>query len=506
VIGKVLRGERPAGLLYYLYGPGRHEEHTDPHIVAGWRVPAEVEPPVRPDGRRDFRYLSGLLQQTLAALGTGAPNRPVWHCVARAAPGDRALSDDEWAKVAAELMHRTGLAPYGQEDDAVRWVAIRHADDHIHIVATLARQDGRRPRLSNDYYRVREACLALEAQFGLRCTAPGDRTAPRRPTRAENEKARRRGRREAPRVALRRAVSAAAAAAASEEDFFALLQQAGVLVRKRFSTRNPGEVTGYSVAQPNDATSAGEPVWYGGGRLAADLTLPKLRRRWSGVDGVPAALGDRLTPQERAEIWAHVDRTTAQAAEQIRVLTAVGDPAAAADAAWAAADTLHVAASALGSRFVHQAASAYDRAARCQYGRIPARTPVGSNLRQAARLLSAAGFVGHDPTLKRAALITRLAALADAVTELREVQQRAFQAAAARQAAEWLYAAAGRPGGRLARQHAPSPVVTVLAGQAFPAPAQSAEPSAEETGRASPDRSQVKQQRPEQSRPRQPAR
>jgi hypothetical protein len=33
VIGKVLRGERPAGLIYYLYGPGKHEEHTDPHIV-----------------------------------------------------------------------------------------------------------------------------------------------------------------------------------------------------------------------------------------------------------------------------------------------------------------------------------------------------------------------------------------------------------------------------------------------------------------------------------------
>ena len=33
MIGKVLRGERPAGLIYYLYGPGKYEEHTDPHIV-----------------------------------------------------------------------------------------------------------------------------------------------------------------------------------------------------------------------------------------------------------------------------------------------------------------------------------------------------------------------------------------------------------------------------------------------------------------------------------------
>jgi hypothetical protein len=62
VIGKITtpRGERAEGLIYYLYGPGRHEEHTDPHIVAGWRHPAELEPPLRPDGSRDFRRLLGL--------------------------------------------------------------------------------------------------------------------------------------------------------------------------------------------------------------------------------------------------------------------------------------------------------------------------------------------------------------------------------------------------------------------------------------------------------------
>jgi hypothetical protein len=38
-------------------------------------------------------------------------------------------------------MDRVDLAPAGDEE-AVRWVAVRHADDHIHIVATLARADG----------------------------------------------------------------------------------------------------------------------------------------------------------------------------------------------------------------------------------------------------------------------------------------------------------------------------------------------------------------------------
>ena len=96
------------------------------------------------------------------------------------------------------------------------------------------------------------------------------------------------------------------------------------------------------------------------------------------------------------------------------------DPAAAADAAWAAADTLHAAAAALGSRMLRQAADAYDRAARAPYGRIPRPTPAGHSLRRAARLLSAAAFASHDRNLAQIALITRLAALADAVAELRK--------------------------------------------------------------------------------------
>jgi hypothetical protein len=470
VIGKVLRGERPAGLIYYLYGPGKHEEHTDPHIVTGWRHPAELEPPLRQGGRRDFRQLNGLLQQTLAALGTRAPARPVWHCVARTAPGDRMLSDDEWAQVAGEIMHRTGLAPRGEEDDAVRWVAIRHAEDHIHIVATLARQDGRRPRWSNDYYRVREACLAVEERFGLRRTAPGDRTAGARPTRAESEKTRRRGWQEAPRVTLRREVSTAAAAATSEQDFFARLRQAGVQVRLRFSTRNPGEVTGYSVALADDTTSTGEPIWYGGGKLAADLTLPKLHRRWGSTPNENTTPDSRLTSAERAAIWDHAARTASDATAQIRQLVASSNPVAAADAAWAAGDTLHAAAAVLGSRVIRQAAAAYDRAARAPYGRIPRPTPAGSNLRRAARLLSATALVCHDHTLAQVALIARLAALADAIAELRQSQQHAAQAAAARRAAEQLHAAAQGTGAHFSGYRERPTAATRVAAEAFPNP------------------------------------
>jgi len=431
------RGERVAGLIYYLFGPGRREEHTDPHLIAGWRHPAELEPPLRPDGRRDFRGLCGLLQQPHAALGPRGFARPVWHCAVRAAPEDRMLSDHEWAQIAGDIMHRTGLAPCGQEDDAVRWVAVRHGDDHIHIVAMLARQDGGKPRLSNERYRVREACRGAEERYGLRRTAPGDRTAARRPTRAEHEKTRRRGWPEPPRVTLRRAVSTAAAGAASENEFFGRLDRAGLLVRKRMSTRNPAEVTGYAVALPGDAAHSGGPVWFGGGKLAADLTWPKLCRRWEPARNPTAGI---FTAGERDAIWEHAAQAASNATAQIRTLT-MTNPVAAADAAWAAADTLHTAAAALGSRVLQQAADSYDRAARVPFGRTPRATPAGNDLRRAARLLGTAVAVTDDNALTLVKLVGRLAALAEAVAELRSAQQRAAQAVAARRAAEQLHAA-----------------------------------------------------------------
>jgi len=133
-----------------------------------------------------------LLEQAPAAVAGPGYDKLVWHCAVRAAPEDPMLSDAEWALIAERVMHRTGLAPAGDES-GVRWVAVRHAADHIHIVATLARQDGARPRIWGDYYRVREACQDAERRFGLRSTAPADRSAARRATRAETEQAARRG-------------------------------------------------------------------------------------------------------------------------------------------------------------------------------------------------------------------------------------------------------------------------------------------------------------------------
>ena len=97
-----------------------------------------------------------------------------------------------------------------------------------------------------------------------------------------------------------------------------------------------------------------------------------------------------------------------------------------------------MAAAALGSRILRQAADAYDRAARAPYGRIPRPSPAGNSLRRAARLLAAFAFITSDPSFRPIVLITRLAALAEAVAVLRQSQQRAAQAASALSAAERL--------------------------------------------------------------------
>ena len=552
MIGRVLkRGSNLAGLLYYLYGPGKACEHRNPHLVAGWRHPAELEPPLRPGGKRDFRRLTGLMEIPLAMLGDRAPADPVWHCAVRVAPGDPDLGDGAWMRIAAEIMDRTGLSRRGGEDEAVPWVAVHHGDNHIHIVAVLARHNSRRAHLHNEYYRIGEALRDLEAEYGLVAVARADRTAARRPGRAETRTAARAGQAEPSRVTLRRHLQAAAAAARSEPEFFAALARREVQVRLRHSDRDPAEVTGYAVGLPGHLTSAGQQVWFGGGKLAPDLTLPKLRRRWPEPDrhdgqragaggrgrlhghgltdgaaraalrretgrcaaaarseveffadldeagllvrlrddparpgraagyavslpGLAGRDGDQLwygghtlaphlalgalrrrwqagltgapptavdfTGADATDIFSYAAAAAAKAARQVRAAPGSDQ---AADIAWAAADVLTAAAEAVGSPELAGAADSFSRAARAPWGRIPASSPPGAELRTAAFLLTACIPAGSRRRIDRLALVRALAGLAIAVAEMRDAQRRLLQAAAARRAAADLTATAG---------------------------------------------------------------
>jgi hypothetical protein len=63
------------------------------------------------------------------------------------------------------------------------------------------------------------------------------------------------------------------------------LQERGYLVGLR---RAPsGDLLGYKLDRPGDVTAAGEPVFYSGSKLAPDLSLPRLRQRWTSTPATP---------------------------------------------------------------------------------------------------------------------------------------------------------------------------------------------------------------------------
>ncbi|MCA1222284.1 relaxase/mobilization nuclease domain-containing protein [Streptomyces sp. 8L] len=374
------RGKRTIGLLYYLYGPGKSEEHTDPHLVASWDHNA-------PDPGRDaaatLKKLQQLLDQPVETIDPSQrPEQHVWHLSVRNDATDRMLSDEEWGDVARRMVAAAGI-DNPETGAGCRWAAVRHADNHIHIVATLVREDGYKPDLDNDAHRLQAQARILEAELGLRRLGKGDGTAAKRPTRAEHHKAQRQGRERTAREELREAVRRAVAGARSDKEFFDRLAAAGLLVRKRVAPS--GDLLGYKVALPDDLNKDGEPVFYPGARLAPDLSLPRIRERWSGeAEDVPAARREKAI-RTRQVTPAAARRTTASAVWQAVLVVEHGEDAlAAADiaAAGEVLDALAKTSAANTRRELRDAATAFERASRSHVRAVRGHDRA---LRQAAR-------------------------------------------------------------------------------------------------------------------------
>ncbi|MEV6424727.1 mobilization protein [Streptomyces sp. NPDC051662] len=283
MIAKISSGRSTVGLIRYLFDTRKAKDHTDPHLVASWD--GFAPDPGRAD---DFDAARKLLVADLdlhvaqaKRLGR-APEQHVWHCSIRAAETDRILSDEEWAGIARRVVAATGIAP-ADDHDGCRWVAVRHAPDHVHIAATKVRADLRTARHWNDYLTADRQLATIEKEYGLRQVVRGDRTAAQRPTRAEQEKALRKGHQQTARERLRTTVRTAVAAAASTEEFIHLLSATdGILIDvKHFPS---GDVRGYKVALEGDTNGADEPIWYSGSVLSPDLSLPKIQERLTATE------------------------------------------------------------------------------------------------------------------------------------------------------------------------------------------------------------------------------
>lgn len=156
-------------------------------------------------------------------------------------------------------------------------MAVRHADDHIHILATTVREDGRRPKLHGSGIRIGDACRQIETDYGLRQLKKGDRTAGKRPTQAEMHKAQRHGWEQTSRDWLQDRIRAAIPHAGNAEELLAYLKADGIAIKPR---RGPsGDLLGYAAGRPGDLNKDGEQIFRPGGKIAPDLTLPKLKAR-----------------------------------------------------------------------------------------------------------------------------------------------------------------------------------------------------------------------------------
>lgn len=429
MIGKVTRGSNTGGLLRYLYGPGRANEHTNAHLVASWLGddrPAldRLEPNC---GRRPLAHLAARLDLPLQLL-PDQPAKHVWQCSMRLADGDRRLSDTEWAQVAREVVERTGFAP-ADDPGGCRWVAVRHAEDHIHIVVTLARQDGDRVRVFRDWPKVHAAARAVEQRFGLVTVDSPDRSAAVAPTRGEQEKARRMRSQETPRAWLAREVRVVAAGTTSREEFAReLVRRGGVVVKWRQSTRTPGEVAGFSVGRVGDVDGQGEQVWFSGSKLAADLSLPKLEARWR--EGMTPAAGRRVRLAENER-----GRAFAQANARLRL--AARRPGGA-SVAVSAAETASVLADLVERGQPGELTRAADqlaRAARRPGGRRPAAGSV-HDLRNVASNLYLLGNLTTGEMRDAVVLVAHLVRIAEVLA--RQPGARVGRVSAGRSAAESL--------------------------------------------------------------------
>lgn len=315
----VVRGSRMAGLMTYLVGVGRANEHTEPHLVAGdpammaWHDDNEL-------GRDSALAIARHLDRPRSAHDVEVKGGHVWHCSLSLRADEGMLTDEKWAAVASDFVRAMEFDDLQSPKAPCRWVAVRHGvsengNDHIHIAVNLVREDGTKAPIHNDFRRAQAAARALETKHGLeelesvkaerstRGYDPAEREAQARArARAKYERARakmttaapawehlagedRQGRigaelrTDQPRYLLALKVRAAATASENEAEFVRRMRRTGLLVRPRYADGRTDVVTGYSVAQRPEAGE--RPIWYGGGQLGRDLSLPRLRDHWS---------------------------------------------------------------------------------------------------------------------------------------------------------------------------------------------------------------------------------
>lgn len=506
IIKEAPRGQRVQGLVYYVFDERESTRtthaHVDSRVIAAWDS-TWVE------SGRDGRL--GRAEQYQLAQELDAPRRlcggdrrakgDVMHLVLATDPAERALTDQEWRQVVADLVDELGLSetaaqsatessathppggdPVGETRAAAPWVAVRHADNHVHLMVVLTRENGRRVA-ENELWRSRQRARRIaerwEDKLNLRRTGRGAGLPGY--ARPEIERARRTGR--APASAqLEQQVRGCATQARSESEFVERLREAGLAVFPNWERGGRTNLKGYSVALPSKETG-GALVKYSGGRLAKDLTLPALRARWEPPDPTQVtanlqawrdaqAGGKRQWTPERhqPEMWTHAASKLTEASGRLDAIVP-HDAAAWADVASDTAGTLAT----LALRLEPSGDGPLSRAARSMSAaaQIPAATPATSGrsvpaYAGIARVAAGALIASRGGRAAQLVLLAQLGRTIRAVQAAHEAGKRAQHAARAAEAATELNAAF-----RQMKETGPAPALT-----AVPAPQPAQQPSA----------------------------
>lgn len=263
MIGNITSGNNFGGIAAYLYGPGRHNEHTNARSIASGNT-LILDPEKYGHWVGDMNYCASLNRKV---------KNTVWHCSISAAPEDRMLTDEEWAAIAAQHIEQMGL-------DEHAWVAVRHGDNHVHVVASRVGYDGTCWSDSYERYRNDDSMRAIEKRHKLTVVdssrerrEPGLAKAPI----AEREKAKRERMPMTPRAMLRDEIrgSIRAARGCGPAAFEQELAKRGIKFRANLG--RGGRLRGYSVTLgPHYGDGNAEPIWYSTRQLDKELVWHKI--------------------------------------------------------------------------------------------------------------------------------------------------------------------------------------------------------------------------------------
>jgi hypothetical protein len=281
-VGESLTGS--GGLMRYLAGPGHGNEHENQRVVAGSvRYPGKLDAAMATQMSHDLEMPNGMHPSVVVKGGH------IWQVTLAIGADEGRLSDNAWEAIAEDYMAEMGFIDPAKA--AVRWTAVNHGlsvegNDHIHIVMNRVREDGTKVNTFKDMPRSQTVAAKLEQKHGLkvlqsRHSTQGASSVPY--TAGEAARAAKTGQ-PIERLELERRVRGHAVAATTEAEFVRRMRGDGLLVRPYPAA---GEVTGYSVGLPAPVDQ--KQVFFQGGKLARDLTLPRLRGTWPNGGGSAAA-------------------------------------------------------------------------------------------------------------------------------------------------------------------------------------------------------------------------